>query len=107
MFMSDFSSSWRVQVEVKDVWYAYATRPKSPALRGVSLRLEPGKLLALVGLSGSGKSTLVSLLERHYDPTQGQVRACFLCSYHTLDFAQHLVLTLAAAAMSTVGSSRS
>ncbi|CAL8468057.1 g7596 [Coccomyxa elongata] len=63
------------RVEVKDVWYAYATRPKSPALRGVSLRLEPGKLLALVGLSGSGKSTLVSLLERHYDPTQGQVLA--------------------------------
>lgn len=62
-------------MEVKDVWYAYSTRPKSPALRGVSLALEPGKLLALVGLSGSGKSTLVSLLERHYDPSQGQVRA--------------------------------
>ncbi len=77
MFTPDLFSSLRLQVEVKDVWYAYATRPKSPALRGVSLRLEPGKLLALVGLSGSGKSTLVSLLERHYDPTQGQVRACF------------------------------
>ena len=65
------------------MWYAYATRPKSPALRGVSLALEPGKLLALVGLSGSGKSTLVSLLERHYDSTQGQVRASTRGNYYT------------------------
>jgi ABC-type oligopeptide transport system ATPase subunit len=35
--------------------------------------LRPGQLTALVGLSGSGKTTLVSLLQRHYDPTGGQV----------------------------------
>ena len=40
--------------------------------------MEPGKLLALVGLSGSGKSTLVALLERLYDPDEGQVRAFYL-----------------------------
>lgn len=60
-------------MEVKDVWYSYATRKKTPALQGVSLTMEPGKLLALVGLSGSGKSTLVALLERLYDPDEGQV----------------------------------
>ena len=64
-----------VQMEVKEVFYAYATRKGTPALRGVSLTMEPGKLLALVGLSGSGKSTLVALLERLYDPDAGQVRA--------------------------------
>ena len=69
-----------VQMEVKDVWYSYATRKKTPALRGVSLTMEPGKLLALVGLSGSGKSTLVALLERLYDPDEGQVRGP-LCKY--------------------------
>ena len=53
--------------------YSYATRKKTPALQGVSLTMEPGKLLALVGLSGSGKSTLVALLERLYDPDEGQV----------------------------------
>jgi ABC-type multidrug transport system fused ATPase/permease subunit len=63
------------QVEVRDVCYAYASRRAKPALNGVNLTLEPGKLTALVGLSGSGKSTLVALLERLYDPTQGQVRA--------------------------------
>ena len=67
-----------VQMEVKDVFYAYATRKGTPALRGVSLTMEPGKLLALVGLSGSGKSTLVALLERLYDPDEGQVRASYL-----------------------------
>ena len=54
--------------------YTYASRKGKPALNGVNLRLEPGKLVALVGLSGSGKSTLVSLLERLYDPTRGQAR---------------------------------
>ena len=62
-----------MQMEVKDIWYSYATRKKTPALRGVSLTMEPGKLLALVGLSGSGKSTLVAMLERLYDPDEGQV----------------------------------
>ena len=66
------------QMEVKEVFYAYATRKGTPALRGVSLTMEPGKLLALVGLSGSGKSTLVALLERLYDPDEGQVRASTL-----------------------------
>ena len=43
------------------------------ALDNVTVKLEPGKLVALVGLSGSGKSTLVALLQRLYDPDSGQV----------------------------------
>lgn len=44
--------------------------------------MEPGKLLALVGLSGSGKSTLVAMLERLYDPDDGEVSNGFhaVCS---------------------------
>ena len=64
-------------MEVKGARYSYATRKKTPALQGVSLTMEPGKLLALVGLSGSGKSTLVALLERLYDPDEGQVTGLF------------------------------
>ena len=59
--------------------YTYASRKGTPALSGVNLVLEPGRLTALVGLSGSGKSTLVALLERLYDPTLGQARPCAGC----------------------------
>lgn len=50
------------------------------ALEDVTLKLEPGKLVALVGLSGSGKSTLVALLQRLYDPGSGQVRFAALAA---------------------------
>eukprot|EP00775_Hariotina_reticulata_P011000 gene11000-11154_t len=63
----------RGELELRSVGYTYPNRPDSPALAGVNLWLRPGRLTALVGLSGSGKSTLVSLLQRLYDPTEGQV----------------------------------
>ncbi len=44
-----------------------------PVLRDVTLRLEPGETMALVGLTGSGKSTLVQLVPRLYDATSGRV----------------------------------
>jgi ATP-binding cassette subfamily B protein len=45
-----------------------------PVLRGLSLRVEPGETVAVVGASGSGKSTLAMLLPRFYDPQAGSVR---------------------------------
>ena len=61
-------------MDFRDVEFRYAWRPEILALGGVSLSLQPGRMVALVGLSGSGKSTLVSLLQRLYDPTAGRVR---------------------------------
>lgn len=44
------------------------------ALQAVSLRIDPGTTVALVGRTGAGKSTVVKLLARFYDPTSGNVR---------------------------------
>jgi len=63
-----------VQVDLTNIGFAYPTRSDIVALQDVTFKLEPGKLVALVGLSGSGKSTLVALLQRLYDPNSGQVR---------------------------------
>ena len=60
-------------VELQDVHFAYA--PGEPdVLRGASLRVEPGSMVALVGASGSGKTTLVRLIARFFDVTGGSVR---------------------------------
>jgi len=48
--------------------------PDVDVLRGLSLRVEPGETVALVGASGAGKSTTISLLPRLYDVTAGAVR---------------------------------
>jgi ATP-binding cassette, subfamily B, bacterial len=61
-------------LELRDVCFAYGGNRKTPVLRGVNLRLEPGQLAVLVGMSGAGKSTLLSLLVRLFDPTAGAIR---------------------------------
>ncbi|KAJ6425427.1 hypothetical protein OIU84_026075 [Salix udensis] len=60
-------------VELKNVDFAYPSRPDVRILNNFSLNVPSGKTIALVGSSGSGKSTVVSLIERFYDPNSGQV----------------------------------
>lgn len=61
------------RLELQDVQFAYPLRLDVPAIRGLSLSIEPGETLALVGPSGAGKSTLFELLLRFYDPQQGRI----------------------------------
>lgn len=56
-----------------DVSFRYAGS-ENPALRNITLRLEPGTTVALVGENGAGKSTLVKLLLGLHRPTSGQIR---------------------------------
>ena len=58
---------------LEHVSFAYPSRPSEPVLHDVSLVLEPGRVVALVGPSGSGKSTISALASRLYDPTAGQL----------------------------------
>ncbi|KAK8582901.1 hypothetical protein V6N13_069667 [Hibiscus sabdariffa] len=61
------------QIELKNVFFSYPARPDQVIFRGLSLEIEAGKTMALVGQSGSGKSTIIGLIERFYDPQSGSV----------------------------------
>ena len=57
--------------ELQDVNFTYSNGTK--ALHDVSMRIESGKITALVGLSGAGKSTIVNLLDKFYEPQEGSI----------------------------------
>ncbi len=92
------------RVELRDVWFRYppaadvtvasleapaafaAADPDTDVLQGVSLVIEPGETVALVGASGSGKTTLAGLLPRLYDVTGGAV---LIDGHDVRDVTQH------------------
>jgi ABC-type multidrug transport system fused ATPase/permease subunit len=57
----------------RDVHFTYPSRPDVTVLKGVNFAIPCRKHTAIVGPSGGGKSTVVSLLERFYDPTSGEL----------------------------------
>jgi len=62
----------RSEIEFREVHFGYANEERA-VLRGVSLTVPAGKMVALVGESGGGKSTLTKLLPRFHDPSSGTV----------------------------------
>ena len=61
-------------IDLRDVRFSYAGGDEE-VLRGISFRMEPGTVTALVGPSGSGKSTVAKLVARFYAPSSGAIRA--------------------------------
>ncbi|KAH0835275.1 hypothetical protein AYO21_10700 [Fonsecaea monophora] len=60
-------------VEIRNISFAYPSRPEQKILHGVDLKFPAGQYTAIVGPSGSGKSTIAALLTRLYDPSQGEI----------------------------------
>jgi ABC-type multidrug transport system fused ATPase/permease subunit len=67
-----FGPTSRAAIDVRDVRFTYPGASR-PAVDGISLRIEPGETVALVGENGAGKTTFVKLLARLYDPDDGAI----------------------------------
>lgn len=64
---STIPAKWAGELEFRNLNFHYA--PHLPAvLKNISLKIQPGQSVALVGRTGSGKSTMISLLQRFYEP---------------------------------------
>ncbi|MEJ7678560.1 MAG: ABC transporter ATP-binding protein [Segetibacter sp.] len=62
------------QVELKHVFFGYGKQESSaPILKDFNLKVEAGKIVAVVGPTGAGKTSMISLLLRFYDPWEGQI----------------------------------
>jgi ATP-binding cassette subfamily B protein len=62
----------RGEVEFRNVGLKYQDE-RTASLRGINLRVEPNRIVALIGPTGSGKTSLVNLVPRFYDVTEGSV----------------------------------
>jgi ATP-binding cassette, subfamily B (MDR/TAP), member 1 len=60
-------------ISFNNVSFSYPERPDVPVLREVSVDINEGESVAIVGSSGSGKSTMALLLQRLYEPTSGSI----------------------------------
>ncbi|TKS67246.1 Multidrug resistance protein 1 [Collichthys lucidus] len=65
--------NFRGEIKFINCKFTYPTRPDVQVLNDLAVSVNPGQTLAFVGSSGCGKSTSVQLLERFYDPDDGQV----------------------------------
>ncbi len=71
-------------LQFKEVHFAYDN--DRPVLRDISFEVQPGEMVAIVGATGAGKTTVVNLIERFYDPGQGNI---YLDGIDLRDWSKH------------------
>ncbi|WP_299922803.1 ABC transporter transmembrane domain-containing protein [uncultured Pelagimonas sp.] len=76
------------------VSFSYPSRPDVATLDSISLTIAPGETVALVGPSGAGKTTIIQMIQRFYDPSQGQITldGIALPDMTRADFRSHIAL---------------
>ena len=70
MYVDKIYMLWNM-IELENVSKSYSTG--APAIKGISLKIENGEFVFIVGNSGSGKSTLIKLLMKEIEPTSGKI----------------------------------
>eukprot|EP01105_Mastigella_eilhardi_P027599 TRINITY_DN8602_c0_g1_i1.p1 TRINITY_DN8602_c0_g1~~TRINITY_DN8602_c0_g1_i1.p1 ORF type:complete len:1235 (+),score=335.62 TRINITY_DN8602_c0_g1_i1:398-4102(+) len=70
---SPVTSEVHGDIELRDVRFAYPSKSDTDVLKGIDLHIEPGQYVGIIGSSGCGKTTICTLLQRLYDPTEGQI----------------------------------
>ncbi|CAL4889523.1 unnamed protein product [Urochloa decumbens] len=82
------------EVDIREIDFAYPSRPDVIIFKRFSLSIKQGKSTALVGQSGSGKSTIIGLIERFYDPLVGSVEidGRDIKTYNLQDLRKHIGL---------------
>ena len=63
-----------LDIEFKNVDFSYPTKSDVQIFKNLSFKIPSGKVVAFVGYSGSGKTTITSLLQRFYDPNEGEIK---------------------------------
>ena len=77
--LDDETAAWKEQkveegrVEFRHVSFRYYKNSEDKVLDDISLSLEPGSIVGIIGSTGCGKSTLVSMIPRLYDPDEGEI----------------------------------
>lgn len=62
------------EISIKNVRFSYPTKSDVEVIRGITFDIPKNKVVALVGTSGCGKSSIISMIERFYEPSSGEVQ---------------------------------
>ena len=60
-------------IELRNVSFSYPTKPDVLVSKNLNIKIESNKVVALVGHSGCGKSSVISLIEKYYNPNEGEI----------------------------------